>query len=141
MVAAFATTAPVIVLAVTGVRDRPLVLPSGEIEDSSQRGAALLLSALPWLYVVAVLLFLTVGYVLLRFGVRKLSHFIAISAAPSLLLAAYLALWMSYHHPSGSRGVLLVFVIVGAAAFACITLGTLTWWWFAVKPRSMPQTI
>ena len=133
-VAALAMIMPLAVMSFVEINSDPVGLPSGEIDDAGMRGAGLTILALPFIYIICVLLCHASGYILLRFGFRTLRQFLLFPLVVSVALGLLVSLALSNTTKIELADIAMSFLAVSSVLGAIGGVGAAVWWWLAVKP-------
>lgn len=133
-VAALAMIVPLAVMCFVEINSAPLVLPSGEVDDAGMRGAGVMLLALPFIYMICVVLCHASGYILLRFGIRKLRQFLLFPLVVSVALGLLATLTLNGRSKIEATDIAIPFLTIAAVLGAIGCVGAAVWWWLAVKP-------
>ena len=136
-VAALAMILPIAVMCFVEINSDPVVLPSGEVDDAGMRGAGVALLALPFIYMICVVLCHVSGYFLLRFGFRRLRHFVIFALAVSAVLGVMAGLNMGRSPKIELTNIAATFLLVAVVLGVIGSIGAAIWWWLAVKPYNL----
>jgi len=113
------------------------VVTAGESDDAGYRGAGLALAAMPFLYIVAVLVCHAVGTLLLSLRLLRFKSFLAGAIAVALLLGLAAGILLGVLNRFGLSD-LPIFVAIATLLFLVSGLpAALCWWFFAVRPHNI----